>query len=263
MEHSEIAAPGAYGVAVLERHEAGDLVQMGEVMPGPGGKQVGESHHAEGRVAAAPFEVLRLQIQSTQRVQVGGAETGKLIQHRLDGLAVALAQVRPKIEGLKGLRLASFKDDPGARHSVGAFGVNQVADDLERAPGVFAFMAEDAAIETLLQAAVEAFSKRRMPRVEACWCWARSTACLRTRASRTTCAACARRHKLIQQRLPLGVAVGELPAGLDPSALTSFYTTVVDGLAIQARDGAPRKELRFAAACAMAAWDQVVVELGA
>jgi len=34
----------------------------------------------------------------------------------------------------------------------------------------------------------------------------------------------------------------------------------VDGLAIQARDGASRKALRFAARCAMAAWDAVIAE---
>ena len=136
-------APGADGVAVLEGNNAGDLVQMGEVMPGPGGEQLGQSHYAQGRVMSAPFEILRTQIQGTQRVQVAGAKTGKLIQHRLEGLAVALAQVRPTIEGRKGLRLASFEDDSGARHPVGAFGVNQVADDLEGAPGVFAFIAEE------------------------------------------------------------------------------------------------------------------------
>ena len=72
----------------------------------------------------------------------------------------------------------------------------------------------------------------------------------------------ARRQKLIQRRLQRGVAEGELPSGLDLSALASFYTTLVDGLAIQARDGASGKALKFAVRCAMAAWDTVVAEAG-
>ena len=69
----------------------------------------------------------------------------------------------------------------------------------------------------------------------------------------------ARRQKLIQQRLRRGVAEEELPPGLDLRAVASFYATVVDGLAIQARDGASRKALKFAVRCAMAAWDRMIV----
>jgi len=64
-----------------------------------------------------------------------------------------------------------------------------------------------------------------------------------------------RRRKLIRERIERGVAAGELPAGADAGALASFYTTVVDGLAIQAWDGVPRKALAGAVRCAMAAWD--------
>ena len=69
----------------------------------------------------------------------------------------------------------------------------------------------------------------------------------------------ARRRKLIRERLERAVAEGELPTGLDSTALASFFTTVFDGLAIQARDGASRQTLQFAARCAMAAWDKMVV----
>ena len=120
-----------------------------------------------------------------------------------------------------------------------------------------------AAIETLLQAAVEAFSKPGMPRGCLLVLGAINSMPANKSVQDYLRGLRARRHKLIQQRLQRGVAAGELPAGLDPSALASFYMTVVDGLAIQARDGAPRNELRFAAACAMAAWDHVVAEVGA
>jgi hypothetical protein len=108
----------------------------------------------------------------------------------------------------------------------------------------------------LLDAAVEAFSKPGKPR-----------GCMLVLASINSTPANksvqdhlrglrARRRSAIRKRLQLGVAEGVLPSGLDLSALASFYATVIDGLAIGARDGATRKTLQFAVECAMAAWDK-------
>ena len=119
-----------------------------------------------------------------------------------------------------------------------------------------------ASLEALLQAAVEAFCRPGKPR-----------GCLLVLGAINSMPANksvrdhlrglrSRRQKVIQERLQRGVAEGELPSGLDLGALASFYTTVVDGLAIQARDGASRKVLKFAVRCAMAAWDTVVAEAG-
>jgi AcrR family transcriptional regulator len=60
----------------------------------------------------------------------------------------------------------------------------------------------------------------------------------------------------IKDRLGRGVTDGDLtapPAGLD--AIARYYTTVVQGLSVQARDGATRAELETVITCAMAAWD--------
>ncbi|NUR85985.1 MAG: TetR/AcrR family transcriptional regulator [Nonomuraea sp.] len=60
----------------------------------------------------------------------------------------------------------------------------------------------------------------------------------------------------IRGRLARGVADGDLaasPATLD--ALARYYATVVQGLSVQARDGAGRDELEAVITCAMAAWD--------
>ena len=67
-----------------------------------------------------------------------------------------------------------------------------------------------------------------------------------------------RRQKAIQKRLQRGVDEGELPKTLDLPAMAAFYTTVIDGLAIQARDGVSQKALRFSVNCAMAAWQPVI-----
>jgi AcrR family transcriptional regulator len=67
-----------------------------------------------------------------------------------------------------------------------------------------------------------------------------------------------RRLKIIRRRLERGVSEGDLPDGLDLGAMVSFFVTVVDGLALQARDGASRKALLAAVDCAMAAWEPLV-----
>ncbi|MEW1737220.1 TetR/AcrR family transcriptional regulator [Nocardia beijingensis] len=58
----------------------------------------------------------------------------------------------------------------------------------------------------------------------------------------------------IRRRLKRGVAEGDLPPGTDTAALAGFYTTVLYGLSIQARDGASAAELTASIDCAMAAW---------
>lgn len=65
----------------------------------------------------------------------------------------------------------------------------------------------------------------------------------------------ARRQKVILERLQRGVEDGDLPPGLDLRAMATFYSTVTNGLAIQARDGATRKDLKTTVDCAMAAWE--------
>jgi AcrR family transcriptional regulator len=63
------------------------------------------------------------------------------------------------------------------------------------------------------------------------------------------------REKFIRQRLRRGVADGDLPSAADINALASFYTSIVDGLSMRARDGAGRKTLNGIVDYAMAAWD--------
>jgi AcrR family transcriptional regulator len=61
----------------------------------------------------------------------------------------------------------------------------------------------------------------------------------------------------LQRRLQRGVEEGELPPDTDTAALAAFYTTVLQGLSIQARDGASREALQAVVDCAMAAWDRL------
>jgi AcrR family transcriptional regulator len=65
------------------------------------------------------------------------------------------------------------------------------------------------------------------------------------------------REKFIRQRLRKGMAEGDVPPTADINALVAFYTSIVDGMAIRARDGASRKSLGAIVECAMAAWDKL------
>lgn len=61
-------------------------------------------------------------------------------------------------------------------------------------------------------------------------------------------------EKLIRERFKRAKAEGELPAKTDSAALARFFSTVMQGMAVQAAGGATRKELAAIAEAAMAAW---------
>jgi TetR/AcrR family transcriptional regulator, copper-responsive repressor len=62
----------------------------------------------------------------------------------------------------------------------------------------------------------------------------------------------------LKARIDRGAAAGELPRGTDTAALAEFYSTVFQGMAMQARDGATPKRLLATAEAAMRAWPRAV-----
>ncbi len=67
-----------------------------------------------------------------------------------------------------------------------------------------------------------------------------------------------RTQKQIRDRLKRGIADGDVPKGADVTAIAAYYATVLNGLSLQVRDGAPRKRLLGVVDCAMASWDTLV-----
>ena len=115
-----------------------------------------------------------------------------------------------------------------------------------------------AGIEGLLRAGVETFASGEGPR----GCMVVLGALNASRADTAV-------HKYLQElrdqgpeairhRLQRGIADGDVPAGAPVSDLTSFYTTVMHGLAIRAHGGASRQALSASVDAAMAAWDPMV-----
>jgi AcrR family transcriptional regulator len=58
----------------------------------------------------------------------------------------------------------------------------------------------------------------------------------------------------IRAKIKRGIKDGELPPRTDAAALGKFYMTVMQGMTIQARDGATREELLEVARAAMLQW---------
>jgi AcrR family transcriptional regulator len=111
-----------------------------------------------------------------------------------------------------------------------------------------------ASVESLLQAATESLPKSR----------ATPAGCMAALAAvgdewPPAIATVVRKVRLkmlgnLRLRLEAAVAEGELPDSTNIDHLSRFYLSVFEGMAIQARDGASRTDLRGVAATAMTAW---------
>lgn len=65
---------------------------------------------------------------------------------------------------------------------------------------------------------------------------------------------------VIAARLRVAMAEGEILPNLDAEAIASYYVTVQQGMSIQARDGASRRQLEVIAQGAMAAWEGLTTD---
>jgi AcrR family transcriptional regulator len=64
----------------------------------------------------------------------------------------------------------------------------------------------------------------------------------------------ARTKATIKDRLDAAVTAGECPGNTDTERIAAFYTTFLNGVSLQARDGAPRDQLHSLVDMAMSAW---------
>ncbi|MCM2388502.1 TetR/AcrR family transcriptional regulator [Streptomyces albipurpureus] len=63
--------------------------------------------------------------------------------------------------------------------------------------------------------------------------------------------------EMMAARLDRGVREGELPPDADTATIAAFYTAVLQGMSVQAVDGARAEDLERVAECALAAWGAV------
>ena len=115
-----------------------------------------------------------------------------------------------------------------------------------------------ALIEAMLQGAAAAFTTDGLPR--GCMVISAATNCGPESADVERALRDQRRanETHLANRLERAVAEGELTAGTDPGALAKFIATVIQGMSIQARDGADRHALLAVVGSALAIVDASV-----
>lgn len=115
-----------------------------------------------------------------------------------------------------------------------------------------------AAVEAMLRENAAAYCDRRKPRgcmiVLASLIGATENATVRDFLARTR----AQGEAALRERIERGIRDGDVPPGADASAMAAFFTTVQQGLSVQARDGAPAEKLDGVVDSALAAWDRLV-----
>lgn len=135
-EHRQVGPPGAYRLRVLPPHYPGYLSYMAEVVRNPGGEQLAESTGAKLRVAAAALEVGSGEVERLEPKQVAGPQLGKRIQQLVQCFPAGSLELGETVEWREGASLTMRQQDLGSCHPIGAFTVDQMANDIEGAPGI-------------------------------------------------------------------------------------------------------------------------------
>jgi hypothetical protein len=104
---------------------------------------------------ATSLEIFPTQIQRPKFFQIFRAQASKFIQQLIHRLALTLLYVSPTIEGLERSSLAELQEHSRARHPIRAFGMNQMGNDIEDAPGVFTLILEGPHFREVTQERIE------------------------------------------------------------------------------------------------------------
>jgi hypothetical protein len=80
VQHAEESVPWSDGIAVLVSENAGDLMEVGHVVRGPGGEQLREGDSAKRRMTPATVQIVRQKIEGTQGIQVFRPQTREFIE---------------------------------------------------------------------------------------------------------------------------------------------------------------------------------------
>lgn len=140
LQHAKKFAPGADGRAVLASHDPGDLVQMREIVGGPGSKKLREHNGAERRVQAAAIEIARLQIQRAQFGDVLRTQTDEFVEQLRKRLVSGAGLATDAIKGFEGTRVSKFENVFRARNPVHRVGVHEVSYDSGNRPCILTFI---------------------------------------------------------------------------------------------------------------------------
>src|SRR5690349_1719955 len=141
LQHAEKFPEGTDGLAVLVHHHARDLVQVREIVRGPGRQQLRQRHRPERRMTPAALQVLRRQFHGAQLREVLLAHAGKFIEQLGQSFSLDGALVAHTIERREHLLFAVLKQGARARQPVGEVRVNEMTNHADDSHGVLALIA--------------------------------------------------------------------------------------------------------------------------
>ena len=114
--------------------------EMIEIVRHPGGQEVPERHRPQRRVQALAVEVGVREPERPQVPHVVCPKRRELFEQLRQRLPSGLLELREAVERVEGARVGVLEDDLQPAHPVGAFAMNQMAEDVERRPGAGPFV---------------------------------------------------------------------------------------------------------------------------
>jgi AcrR family transcriptional regulator len=117
-------------------------------------------------------------------------------------------------------------------------------------------MLEEGATAKAAVARVLTEAARELPGCGGCMLVLSATACSESSVQSELAERRTDQKAVLKARIDRGIREGELPRGTESAALAEFYTTILQGMSIRARDGAGTRSLLAAAEAAMRAWPQ-------
>lgn len=141
VHHSEKCLEWPHRFKVLPGHHPRQLMQVVQVMSGPGCEQLRQCHRPKNRVESPAIEVPGDKRKSAKLGKAFPARFRERVQQPIKRLALAFPHMSPAIKRRKRRRFAVLQNPFGTRNPVGALAMDEVADDIERAPRFVAFVA--------------------------------------------------------------------------------------------------------------------------
>jgi putative YphP/YqiW family bacilliredoxin len=154
-DDTQIRPPRAYFIGVLPGEHARNLGDVIEVVRNPGREQLAKRHRTQLRMPPAAIEIGTGEVERLKRVEIRLTQRGELVEEIGQRWSGGRRKLREPVERVEGARVAILQDDLHARHPVRLFPVNQVTDDVERAPGVAALVRRDPGRGQIAQQGVE------------------------------------------------------------------------------------------------------------
>jgi hypothetical protein len=155
VEHAEKPFPWTHGISVLMSHYPGQLVNMRQVVRGPCGQKLRQGDRAERGMLPSTHEILWLQVHPPQFLEVPRTQVAEFIQKLRQRLTRTLPLLRQTIKPLKRSGFTTLQDYPRPCHPIGAFPMNEMTDNIERAPGVSAFIADRPTVGQIAEKDIE------------------------------------------------------------------------------------------------------------